>query len=203
MIIHGLFPIAVATFNYDKGLTQSEKDLLMSHEIHRNKGNSTSVDRYVLNDERLTALRSFIDRCIKKYVESVYAPSTPFNLPITQSWLNYTEKGGHHHIHWHPNSMISGVFYINADGNTDKIFFDKQPRDSFKIFTDKPNALNIDTVWMSVNTNDLILFPSYLMHRVEEVESVDTRVSLAFNTFPAGTLGSHDALNKVVIKEIG
>lgn len=202
MIIHGLFPIAVAAFTHDKGLTESEKDFLLNQEIHRNKGNSTSVDRYVLRDERLAGLKSFIDDSIKKYVDAVYAPSSPFSLPITQSWLNYTEQGGYHHIHWHPNSMISGVFYINADGNKDKLIFDRDVRGSFRIFTDKPNPLNIETIWMSVNTNDLILFPSYLMHRVEEVETVDTRVSLAFNTFPVGSIGLHDALNRVVVKEV-
>jgi uncharacterized protein (TIGR02466 family) len=202
MIIHGLFPIAVAAFTHDKGLTESERDFLLNQEIHRNKGNSTSVDRYVLRNERLAGLKSFIDDSIKNYVDAVYAPSSPFSLPITQSWLNYTEQGGYHHIHWHPNSMISGVFYINADGNKDKLIFDRDVRGSFRIFTDKPNPLNIETIWMSVNTNDLILFPSYLMHRVEEVETVDTRVSLAFNTFPVGSVGLHDALNRVVIKEV-
>ena len=37
------------------------------------------------------------------------------HLKITQSWINFTKKGEYHHPHAHPNSLISGVFYVEAD----------------------------------------------------------------------------------------
>ena len=43
--------------------------------------------------------------------------------------------------------------------------------------------------WFEAITGRLILFPSSLTHMVPTVEGEDVRVSLSFNTFPAGTVG--------------
>jgi hypothetical protein len=43
---------------------------------------------------------------------------TPY---ITQSWLNYTETNQYHHKHEHPNSLVSGVFYVNDMKNLIKL----------------------------------------------------------------------------------
>jgi uncharacterized protein (TIGR02466 family) len=189
MIINGLFPTPVVKFELGRELTSVETKTLTECERIRNQGNSASVSRYVLKDKKLRPLKAFVDLCLDKYVQSIYAPNERFRLAVTQSWLNYTEKDEFHHKHRHPKSMVSGVFYVNADETTDKIYFFKHEPSSFKVFTDNYNLFNSDSWWFAVKTGDLILFPSHVEHMVEKVQSANTRVSLAFNTFPVGDLG--------------
>ena len=174
----------------------------MGHETDRNEGNATSIDRYVLQDEKLKDLKSYIEKCLKSYVENIYAPDEQFTLSITQSWVNYSKKGEYHHNHFHTNSLVSGVFYINADKEKDKIFFYKREADLFKFLTNSHNPFNIDSIFIPVNTGDMVMFPSNLAHSVPAVETDETRISLAFNTFPVGTIGNHKFLNKLVISDV-
>ena len=108
---------------------------------------------------------------------------------ITQSWLNYTEPGQSHHKHAHPNSVISGVLYINADQNTDKIFFFRQIFEQIKPAIRETNVFNSESWNAPVKTGQVVLFPSHLLHMVETKEGDNTRVSLAFNTFLKGVIG--------------
>jgi hypothetical protein len=48
---------------------------------------------------------------------------------------------------------------------------------------------------MTVETYDLILFPSALQHLVSSTTNPETRVSLAFNSFIKGTLSPEDSLS--------
>jgi uncharacterized protein (TIGR02466 family) len=192
----------VVKFELGRELTEQEMKLLMGYRQERNQGNSASEERYVLKDKKLRGLKLYVEQCLSKYVESIYAPSDLFQLTITQSWVNYTNQNEFHHRHKHPNSMVSGVFYVNADESTDKIHFFKDEPDSFKVFTDNYNLFNSDSWWFAVKTGDMVLFPSYLTHMVETVQSVNTRVSLAFNTFPTGNLGKLKESCKLVIRGV-
>jgi uncharacterized protein (TIGR02466 family) len=78
-------------------------------------GNTTSIDNTILKSKELTQLRDFIETKVSEYFTTVYSPKHKVNLKITQSWTNYTDKGQYHHKHEHPNSFVSGVFYVQAD----------------------------------------------------------------------------------------
>ena len=63
---------------------------------------------------------------IKDYFNKVLSITDEVTPYITQSWLNYTETKQFHHRHEHPNSIVSGVFYINCHEEFDKIKFFKK-----------------------------------------------------------------------------
>lgn len=202
MIVNGLFPTPVIKFELGRQLSDQEMKVLMEYPQIRNQGNSASVERYVLKNKKLRALKIFAEECLAKYVEAVYAPSEPFKLDITQSWVNYTNTNEFHHKHSHSNSMVSGVFYIQANEATDKIHFFKVRQDTFKIYTNNYNPFNSEAWWLAAKTGDLILFPSYLEHMVETVQSSEMRVSLAFNSFATGSLGGLMDSCKLVIRGV-
>ena len=115
--------------------------------------------------------------------------------------MNYTKAGQHHHIHTHPNSVISGVFYINATQG-DRITFSKQVKDMILEFeTDDFQLFNSKSWFFEVNTNDIVLFPSTLQHRVETLDEkkTDVRISLAFNTFLKGHVGDSKSLIELIL----
>jgi uncharacterized protein (TIGR02466 family) len=168
-----------------------------SQNVTKNTGNTTSVDRYILDEPDMTELRSFIQFYINHYMTSVEAPYNPVEAYITQSWLNYTKPGEFHHKHEHPNSYLSGVLYINANPEKDKIYFYKSGYKRISLPTNNFNQFNSESWWFSVGTCDLVLFPSYLTHMVEQTESAETRISLSFNTFLKGYIGEENSLTSL------
>ena len=153
--------------------------------------------------EEMKDIRSFIEQQINNYVCGVLCLPPQLDLYVTQSWLNYTEPGEYHHLHRHPNSFISGVFYFNADGESDKLVFDKQTSlldDTFVVHPVAYNIFNSRSWWLSANTGKLFIFPSKLYHKVDTTTSKETRISLSFNTFFHGVLGDESSLTELILE---
>lgn len=194
MIVENLFPTPVGFFRYEKGLSEENNSFLFNQKQYNNYGNKSSQDRYILKHDCLSDLSNFIENCVHEYFTKIYHPKNEVKLRITQSWLNWSRPGEYHHTHAHPNSFISGCFYVNAEKTTDKIYFMKRQYEQIAIPPGEFNPYNSESWWFPVGTSDLVLFPSGLTHKVEPVEGQNTRLSLAFNTFPVGYVGEEETL---------
>lgn len=192
MTIYSIFPTAVAKFELGREFTAEETAFADSQETYKNQGNTTSSDSYVLRHWAMANIKTFVEASVAEYLRSVYAPKNEVNLRITQSWLNYCQPGQWHHKHSHPNSFISGVLYIKAARERDRINFYRDDYQQIKLPTNNCNLYNSDSWWFEVGTGDLMLFPSHLPHMVESVQQ--ERVSLSFNTFPIGHIGEEETL---------
>ena len=166
---------------------------------HANIGNTISDDIYVLNKPAFADLKQFVQQSVEYYIQEVEKPMYDVKPYITHSWLTYTEKGEHHHKHTHPNSYLSGVLYINADIEKDRIYFFKNQHRTLEVTTKEPNFYNSTSWWFPVGTGSLILFPSSLQHMVETTHSSETRIALAFNTFFEGQLGNQKDLTILTV----
>ena len=159
-----------------------------------------SKNTYILDEKPFKNLKKQINVFIQQYVDEILKPSGNLNFYITQSWLNYTNKKQTHNPHFHPNSIISGVYYICADPKLDFIRFKKNVFDQIKVYPKQFNKYNSDTWWIPAATNKLILFPSCLMHEVGNVKKTyGKRISLAFNVFAKGDFGSRQTLTELKI----
>ena len=201
--INNLFPTPIYMNNLDRPFTKQELLFVKEQNKHcsKNKGNINTKDNYILKRKELKNIKKFLDKCCKDYLKKIICPKNDLQLYITQSWLNYTEENQYHHQHAHPNSVISGVFYFDCDKENDKILFLKsngyqQIRTVVKDF----NLWNSDTWWFSVVTGQLVMFPSSTTHQVETKKGNNTRISLAFNTFYKGIIGSKDNLTELILR---
>jgi len=201
-VLHNLFPTPVGIYKLDRDLTEKEIDFIKGQETRPNMGNTTSVNNTLLRHKQMTKLRDFIETSVADYFTTVYNPKHKVNLKITQSWSNYTEPGQWHHKHEHPNSFVSGVFYPQANRETDKIYFYRSGFQQIKFPPENWNVYNSESWWFEVGTGDLILFPSSLTHMVETVQGDQTRISLSFNTFPVGNIGEEVSLTGLQIGEL-
>jgi uncharacterized protein (TIGR02466 family) len=197
MNIINLFPTLAVIDNIGREFTKEEHDVIERLERVKNTGNHNSKDSYVF-EHSLQELKKLADQKIKEYATLRYAPSRDVEFYITQSWLNWTKPGEVHHAHYHQNSLISGVIYINAKED-DRIFFHKKSSPTVKIETKDYNPYNSDSWWVPVKTGDIILFPSDLSHEVEPVTHDETRISLAFNVWVRGSLGTTESLNELIL----
>jgi uncharacterized protein (TIGR02466 family) len=201
-VIHNLFPTPVGRYELGRDLTSKELSFLNNQETRSNMGNTTSTNNTILKAKELTQLRDFIETSVSNYFTTVYNPKHKVNLKVTQSWTNYTDKGQYHHKHAHPNSFVSGVFYIQADKLKDKIYFYRDAYEQIKFPPENWNVWNSESWWFEVGAGDLVLFPSSLTHMVETVDHEETRISLAFNTFPVGSIGEEMNLTGLQIGDL-
>jgi uncharacterized protein (TIGR02466 family) len=200
--IHGIFPTPIYISKINREL--SNQELLFINKtklaVFKNEGNTTSNDNYILNNKEFKDLKKELDLRVQDYFDKVISPANNITPYITQSWLNYTETNQYHHKHEHPNSLISGVFYINSDKEFDKIkFYKKDIYQTIKPEIKEWNLYNSETWWFPVKTGDIILFPSSLTHMVETKQGDNTRISLAFNTFITGTVGNNKSLTELIL----
>ena len=199
--INGIFPTPIYISKLDRKLTPLELKFVDKNkkDFYKNDGNITSNNNYILNEKPFANIKKELDLRIQDYFDKVISPANNITPYITQSWLNYTETNQYHHKHAHPNSLVSGVFYINCHEEHDKIKFFNDNYKTIKLEIKDWNIWNSETWWFSVKTGDVILFPSSLTHMVETKKGDNTRISLAFNVFIKGTVGNNKNLTELII----
>ena len=199
--INGIFPTPIYISKLNRELTNKELSFIDKNKlnVYKNEGNTTSNDNYILNHKAFENLKKELDLKVQDYFNKIICPSNNITPYITQSWLNYTETNQYHHKHEHPNSLVSGVFYINSDEQFDKIKFFNDKYETIKLESKEWNIWNSKSWWFSVKTGDVILFPSSLTHMVETKQGTNTRISLAFNVFIKGTVGNNKNLTELIL----
>jgi uncharacterized protein (TIGR02466 family) len=199
--INGIFPTPIYISKLDRELTSKELLFIdkIKLDVHNNEGNKTSNNNYILNEKPFINIKKELDLKVQDYFDKVISPSNNITPYITQSWLNYTETNQYHHKHEHPNSLVSGVFYINCHEEHDKIKFFNDEYKTIKLEVKEWNLWNSRSWWFSVKTGDIILFPSSLTHMVETKQGDNTRISLAFNVFIKGTIGNNKQLTELIL----
>ena len=203
-IIHSIFPTPIYTTKIDRGFTKQELQFVKQQKKHctNNQGNINTKDNYILNRKEFKNIKKFLDKHCKEYLETIICPKNNIELYITQSWLNYTEADQYHHKHAHPNSVVSGVLYFDSDVKKDKILFShSKGYQQITPITDKEkfNLWNSGTWFFPVETGNLFMFPSSTTHQVETKQGNNTRISLAFNTFYKGSVGSNTELTELIL----
>jgi uncharacterized protein (TIGR02466 family) len=104
-----------------------------------------------------------------------------------QGWINVNRAGDHNVLHCHPGCFLSATYYVKVPPamKGGEIAF-RDPRGPAVAMYETPG---IDLPWVgsgmgipfSPATGHLLLFPSWLEHRVERFEGEGERISIAFN----------------------
>lgn len=171
---------------------------LISFEWEHNEGfvtHTETAERHLLNRPEFSGLKKALQSKVDEYVYEVLGVQKDLSWDITTSWVNRSKPGDYHTEHWHSNSMVSGVFYIDTNPNSGAILFHKDRShrnlwsDQIAINFDDENDFNSQAVGVLPNKNEVLLFPSILNHSVLQNTSNQDRYSLAFNVFPRGVLG--------------
>lgn len=199
-ILKDLFPTAVMIDNLSRDFTIDEIKYFKNLKIINNIFNYRSENSYVLESKEMIGLKKYIHNLVNDYFLNVYKPTNDVEVYITQSWLNISDINDQHHPHSHPNSFISGTLYISADRSVDTITFSKEDYSTIKIIPTEYNSYNSSSWFFNVGAGDLVLFPSSLKHSVDLVKESSIRkerISLSFNTFLKGTIGSKDLLSEL------
>jgi|TARA_R110002020_G_scaffold219622_2_gene427517 uncharacterized protein (TIGR02466 family) len=169
---------------------KSELKYIKKLKTKANTYNRVSLEDQVLQSPELRSLKKHLQKWLHIYAYE-FLKITDVKFYITQSWCNYNSGGDKHHAHHHPNSLVSGVFFIQ--GNETPIEFSREKKlfpmqlnhKSFDIYNAQTYSINMDA-------GKLFLFPSSLIHSVKENISNTQRISLSFNTFAKGEFGKQE-----------
>jgi uncharacterized protein (TIGR02466 family) len=110
-------------------------------------------------------------------------------MSITDIWVNINGKGNFNRPHAHPQSVISGVYYVDADPAISGDIVFQNPIVTHGYHWDKNwfkegvnETISSSSCYYKPETTKIILFPGWLWHYVEPSNSDKTRISIAFNT---------------------
>ena len=117
-------------------------------------------------------------------------------LEISSSWFTKTHKGECSPMHDHKNCVFSAVYYYgDYDDKVANLIF-KNPLvnlTSYRLNVDKSNKFNTYDIEITPQSGSLLIFPSYVSHKIDVHKSEIPRLSLAFNMVPAGQYGIGDS----------
>ena len=196
-----IFPTPVLITMYQGDLSKELKYVdNLPYKEQKGNANFKSQDSYLLEIEELKNIKNFFYESLNKYTKNI--SQSDQRLVITQCWANKNPPGSKHHEHVHPNSILSGVFYLKQDKTLPPIQFQKSIQGTMKLDPKKYNVLNSESFLLPCVAGELLLFPSNLKHSVPTNMGKEARISLSFNTFSVDTLGSKDSLTHLDIRKM-
>lgn len=205
--IYNLFPTPV--FENQIDLSKYNIDLLLNKEFEymENKSAKITKDKNVLETVGLEQLKKELLFNLELYTKNflkVYDKKIKWYLQ--KSWVNKHETGDWGQPHYHANSLISGVLYLETNDETGEISFEcpTNYRPIFPLscnleFTER-TIENSTTYFLKPKNGLLILFPSSLLHAIKENKSETNRYSLAFNFHIEGELMNENDLDYLRIR---
>ena len=177
-------------------LTEEEFKFFTDTAVYRvsEMGNSVSIDPFILNNPEASRVNIIMKGLLDDYVKKVLEIKN--NFEFTNSWLTKCTTNEDHEAHYHSNSMISMVYYIQADSGAFKLY--TKPTwcmGNFELDIIAHNMYNSTNWTFDVKSKDLIIFPSHLVHEALPNGSMNDRYILGANAFVKDSFGIDASFN--------
>ena len=103
-------------------------------------------------------------------------------LVMTSCWLNIYSQGHSQEIHYHPNHIITGVYFVKAPpGSASLVFHSPYYKSMSRPELTEETLANSVAVPYPPSEGDLIIFDSAVRHSVPLHTVLDERISISFN----------------------
>jgi uncharacterized protein (TIGR02466 family) len=108
------------------------------------------------------------------------------SLDISNYWININKMHHYNKMHIHSSSILSGTYYAVTPPNSGGIVFHNRPEASY-ILEELTRVGGRDTRFTVTaqafvpKAGGVLVFPGWLQHSVEENQSGEDRISIAFN----------------------
>lgn len=183
-------PVPIYKEKLNFSISEEQKTHLKNLEVSKSL---LSKDMNLLDNKIFDDLKQKIYQHSNIYAKKICSFTSKINFVMTESWYRETTYNQDHPMHNHPNSVLSGVYYISVpEGNNhDYINFFCEDR-FFKNFQFQwtpleYNKYNSNELQIQVESDTIILFPSWLNHYVKNnVSPNESRQIISFNFFVKG-----------------
>ena len=147
-----------------------------------------AFDVFELQDALVAEFRGIMEQHIQGFINHFRPEGRKkkdnFRL---RGWINVNHPGDFNVLHCHPGCFLSATYYVKVpqEMKGGEIYF-RDPRGPAVAMYETPG---IDLPWVgsgigipfSPGEGHLLIFPSWLEHRVERFEGTGERISIAFN----------------------
>lgn len=191
---YNIFPVPVFRFEFDLAepiraeMVPFFKDVEKTDHVNfSNRYTANSYTSFYSNEDiiglpQLEKLRNFIKNSAQQVHNSVGLAG---ELSFTNSWFSINRQYGFHEAHNHVPDIWSGVYYLQATEQDATIsFVNKSIVDTgwpYKAKKLSQTDFVSSQVTCPVKTGMLIIFPSYLEHKVNQQLTDSERFNIAFN----------------------
>ena len=105
------------------------------------------------------------------------------NISINAMWAIINKNNDFNVLHSHPNCYLSAAYYVKAPKNCGKFEIECPNIAKLNSFPkiENPNDLNVRIISIDISEGDLLIFPSYLPHKVAQNLSGQDRIVISFN----------------------
>ncbi|MGE5952166.1 MAG: TIGR02466 family protein [Qipengyuania vulgaris] len=187
-----LFAEPYFVMNIADAIAPKQVEFIKSIEMIENQMNSISKELYLFDRPELRSIKKAVGEALEVYAREVMGIS--HRLDVTQSWSLINPPGVGMHAHTHSNSLVSGSLYYAPmpDPPGNMVFERTNGYRQIEMAVDpsRTNVYNTQRNAVVPKQGDLVLFSSSILHFVETNASQQDRYSIAFNTFPRGTIGN-------------
>ena len=149
-------------------------------------GGGWQSDNLDLATPELTELFAEVHKRLDE-VHRAFEFSASMRQVVTEAWININQKGHFNYSHDHPGSLFSAVYYVKGGADKGELEL-KTPiaphtyTISNEMIGGNFNAFTGHAMVIPPVTGDLLIFPSWLLHRVNMSQSEEERISIAFNS---------------------
>ena len=102
------------------------------------------------------------------------------SVVATRSWASVYRRGDNHAAHFHPNTAMAAIYYVESPGTCELDLIDPRPNidyfDPGMSFAGEGHNLRL-----RCEPGDLVLFPGWLKHSVPTFDGDSVRISLSWN----------------------
>ena len=191
MIAEGFFPTLIYAEDVNLDTKQIANDIVeWSKQDKGVKKTNMNGWHSQTNMHQMPQFKLLVDELFKmqhKIFKEEWLNSKP---RLGNMWANINYPGGYNKPHIHPNSLFSGVYYVQSEPNSGKLVCN-DPRPGIQ--SNMPTRVNGQPpkhLWREVHieprVNRILMFPSWLWHNVEPNESNNIRISVSFNFIQDG-----------------
>jgi len=186
-------PVYLSSDKYE--ISEKENECYKNLEAHLNLLNYTSKDHEFLEREELKGLKQFVLKHVYNYHHNLMGFDKRAEIYITQSWLTISKPGEGHHLHRHPNSIYSGVYYLTGEHTQTQFHSPTKLSQQVTFRKERSTPYLEESLTVNATKGNLIIFPSNLAHDVKPNPSEKVRATLSFNTWFKGETGDYERLD--------
>lgn len=182
--LDGLFPTPVLTVVRPEPYSQLEYDFVQNVDFYAGTNNSISINEDILDNPVMADLKKFFTQSLSIFTEKVYL-ATSEELDISISWVNAIKPRHQHLIHKHKNAIISGCYYFESTKDCPLVAVSPLEAYNNHDFSARngSNHFNCEEWALPTEGNTLLVFPSWLQHKVTCNNTNSTRYSIAWNAW--------------------
>ena len=135
-------------------------------------------------DPNFAALKQTLDKHAMAFARELHLDLSGGKLKFDSAWINVLEPGGVHTGHIHPQSVLSGTYYVDVPPGASALKLE-DPRHPMMMtapgrLADTPESER-SFVYVAPKAGDVLMWESFIRHEVPLNTAKKARVSVSFN----------------------